>query len=528
MVVGKVSEFIGSLYYLCVTLLRFKNIMKLKNYLLLLALLLAVGVRAQVPTGNKYPKREFRAAWIQAVNGQFRGIPTERLKQTLISQLNSLQGAGINAIIFQVRPEADALYASQHEPWSRFLTGTQGQIPSPMWDPMQFMIEECQKRNMEFHAWINPYRVKTSLKNKLAPEHIYHQHPEWFVTYGDQLYFDPALPESREHICKIVTDIVSRYDVDAIHMDDYFYPYPVNGLDFPDDASFARYGGGFTNKADWRRSNVNVLIKKLHETIRGIKPWVKFGISPFGIYRNQKSDPLGSNTNGLQNYDDLYADVLLWAREGWIDYNIPQIYWEIGHKAADYETLVKWWATHSENRPLFIGQSVPKTVQFADPQNPSINQLPRKMALQRAYQTIGGSCQWYAAAVVENQGRYRDALISEYHKYPALVPVFDFMDDKAPDKVRKMKKVWTEDGYILFWTAPKADTEMDKAVRYVVYRFGNKEKVNLDDPSHIVAITRNPFYKLPYETGKTKCRYVVTALDRLHNESKSVSKKIKL
>ena len=359
MVVGKVSEFIGSLYYLCVTLLRFKNIMKLKNYLLLLALLLVVGVRAQVPSGNKYPKREFRGAWIQAVNGQFRGIPTERLKQILISQLNSLQEAGINAIIFQVRPEADALYASQYEPWSRFLTGTQGQTPSPMWDPMQFMIEECQKRNMEFHAWINPYRVKTSLKNKLAPEHIYHQHPEWFVTYGDQLYFDPALPESREYICKIVTDIVSRYDVDAIHMDDYFYPYPVNGLDFPDDASFARYGGGFTNKADWRRSNVNVLIKKLHETIRGIKPWVKFGISPFGIYRNQKSDPLGSNTNGLQNYDDLYADVLLWAREGWIDYNIPQIYWEIGHKAADYETLVKWWATHSENRPLLFSAFVP-------------------------------------------------------------------------------------------------------------------------------------------------------------------------
>lgn len=271
-----------------------------------------------------------------------------------------------------------------------------------------------------------------------------------------------------------------------------------------------------------------MLIKKLHETIRAVKPWVKFGISPFGIYRNQKSDPLGSDTNGLQNYDDLYADVLLWAREGWIDYNIPQIYWEIGHKAADYETLVKWWATHSENRPLFIGQSVSNTIQHADPKNPSINQLPRKMALQRAYQTIGGSCQWYASAVVENQGRYRDALVSEYHKYPTLIPVFDFMDNKAPGKVRKMKKVWTEDGYVLFWTAPKAETEMDKAVRYVVYRFSGKEKVNLDDPSHIVAITSNPFYRLPYETGKTKHRYVVTALDRLHNESKSVSKKVKL
>ena len=502
--------------------------MNLRKLILLLALFLATGVGAQIQQQSPYPKREFRGAWIQAVNGQFRGIPTEKLKQTLIDQLNSLQGAGINAIIFQVRPEADALYASQLEPWSRFLTGVQGQAPSPYWDPMQFMIDECHKRGMEFHAWINPYRVKTSLKSELAANHLYNIHPEWFVTYNNQLYFDPALPESRRHICMVVADIVSRYDVDAIHMDDYFYPYPAKGVDFPDDASFARYGGGFTNRADWRRSNVNILIQKIHETIRGLKPWVKFGISPFGIYRNEKNDPLGSKTNGLQNYEDLYADVLLWARNGWVDYNIPQIYWQIGHPAADYETLVKWWAKNTENRPLFIGQSVMNTVQNADPKNPSINQLPRKMALERAYQTIGGSCQWPASAVVENAGKYRDALVQEYHKYPALVPVFDFMDDKAPGKVRKVKKVWTEDGYMLFWTAPKAKDEMDRAVQYVVYRFDGKEKVNIDDASHIVAITRNNFYKLPYDDGKTKYRYVVTALDRLHNESKSVSKKVKL
>ena len=502
--------------------------MNLRKLILLLALFLATGVGAQIQQQSPYPKREFRGAWIQAVNGQFRGIPTEKLKQTLIDQLNSLQGAGINAIIFQVRPEADALYASQLEPWSRFLTGVQGQAPSPYWDPMQFMIDECHKRGMEFHAWINPYRVKTSLKSELAANHLYNIHPEWFVTYNNHLYFDPALPESRRHICMVVADIVSRYDVDAIHMDDYFYPYPAKGVDFPDDASFARYGGGFTNRADWRRSNVNILIQKIHETIRGLKPWVKFGISPFGIYRNEKNDPLGSKTNGLQNYDDLYADVLLWARNGWVDYNIPQIYWQIGHPAADYETLVKWWAKNTENRPLFIGQSVMNTVQNADPKNPSINQLPRKMALERAYQTIGGSCQWPASAVVENAGKYRDALVQEYHKYPALVPVFDFMDDKAPGKVRKVKKVWTEDGYMLFWTAPKAKDEMDRAVQYVVYRFDGKEKVNIDDASHIVAITRNNFYKLPYDDGKTKYRYVVTALDRLHNESKSVSKKVKL
>lgn len=502
--------------------------MNLRKLILLLALFLATGVGAQIQQQSPYPKREFRGAWIQAVNGQFRGIPTEKLKQTLIDQLNSLQGAGINAIIFQVRPEADALYASQLEPWSRFLTEVQGQAPSPYWDPMQFMIDECHKRGMEFHAWINPYRVKTSLKSELSPNHLYNIHPEWFVTYNNQLFFDPALPESRRHICMVVADIVSRYDVDAIHMDDYFYPYPAKGMDFPDDASFARYGGGFTNRADWRRSNVNILIQKIHETIRGLKPWVKFGISPFGIYRNEKNDPLGSKTNGLQNYDDLYADVLLWARNGWVDYNIPQIYWQIGHPAADYETLVKWWAKNTENRPLFIGQSVMNTIQNADPKNPSMNQLPRKMALERAYQTIGGNCQWPASAVVENAGKYRDALVQEYHKYPALVPVFDFMDDKAPGKVRKVKKVWTEDGYMLFWTPPKAKDEMDRAVQYVVYRFGDKEKVNIDDASHIVAVTRNNFYKLPYKDGKNKYRYVVTALDRLHNESKSVSKKVKL
>ncbi|KAB4249584.1 glycoside hydrolase family 10 protein [Bacteroides uniformis] len=503
--------------------------MRVKSLLCVFFLLLmAGGVFAQVQTGSAYPKREFRAAWIQSVNGQFRGMPTEKLKQNLIGQLNSLQKAGINAIIFQVRPEADALYASRLEPWSRFLTGVQGKAPEPYWDPMQFMIDECHKRGMEFHAWINPYRTKTTLKSELAPNHVYNIHPEWFVTYGDQLYFDPALPESRRHICMVVSDIVSRYDVDAIHMDDYFYPYPIKGKDFPDDASFARFGGGFSNKGDWRRSNVNVLIKKLHETIREIKPWVKFGVSPFGIYRNESSDPLGSKTKGLQNYDDLYADVLLWAREGWIDYNIPQIYWHIGHPVADYETLVKWWARNTENRPLFIGQSVMNTVQNAAPKNPSINQLPRKMALQRGYQTIGGSCQWPASAVVENAGKYRDALIAEYHKYPALPPVFDFMDNEAPAKVRKMKPVWTEDGYILFWTAPKYKEEMNRAVQYVVYRFNDKEKVNIDDPSHIVAITRDNFYKLPYEDGKTKYRYVVTALDRLHNESKSVGKKIKL
>ena len=463
--------------------------------LLLIALLFTFVVSAQ----TRYPKREFRGAWIQCVNGQFQGMPTEKIQRLLINQLNSLQGAGINAIIFQVRAEADALYKSSYEPWSRFLTGVQGRVPSPYWDPMQFLIDECHNKN-----------------------------PERFVNYAGQLYFDPALPENRKYICKIVRDIVTRYDVDAIHMDDYFYPYPNPGEDFPDHVSFAQYGRGYSNKADWRRDNVNVLIKEIHETVRECKPWVKFGVSPFGIYRNKKNDPNGSDTRGLQNYDDLYADVLMWINNGWVDYNIPQIYWEIGHPAADYDNLIHWWARHAASRPLFIGQDVMRTVNKADARNPLQNQMPAKMKLQRSLPTVQGSCQWYAAAVVDNAGNYRTMLEKEYHRYPALIPESPFMDDKAPGKVKKVKMVWTYEGPVLFWTAPKAKDEMDKAVQYVVYRFDKKEKVNLDDASHIVAITRDHFYPLPYNDGKTKYQYVVTALDRLHNESKGTKKKVKL
>ena len=497
--------------------------MKIKTLLTLLFACAILVLHAQ-----EYPKREFRGAWIQAVNGQFQGMSPQKMQETLISQLNILQEAGINAIIFQIRPEADALYASKYEPWSRFLTGVQGKAPNPYWDPLQFMIDECHKRNMELHAWINPYRAKTKGTASVAGNHPTKLYPDRFIEYDGQLYFDPGFPENRAYICRIVKDILERYDVDAIHMDDYFYPYPSPGKTIRDDVSFAQYGTGYANREDWRRNNVNQLIKEMHETIRATKPWVKFGISPFGIYRNQKNDPNGSQTNGLQNYDDLYADILLWVNNGWVDYNIPQVYWEIGHPAADYQELVKWWATHADNRPLFIGQDVMRTVKNADLQNPNIHQQARKMQLQRSYPAIEGSCQWYAAAVVDNPGNYRTTLTRYYHRYPALQPLYPFIDKKAPGKVRKVKDIWMSDGYVLFWTAPKAKTEMDKAIEYVVYRFKKGEKRDIEDASKIVCITRDTFYKLPYEDGESTYYYVITALDRLQNESKAVKKKIKL
>lgn len=481
------------------------------------------GIRA-----NEYPKREFRGAWIQAVNGQFIGMSPAQMQATLISQLDALSRAGINAVIFQVRPEADALYASFYEPWSRYLTGVQGVPPEPYWDPLQFMVEQCHRRGMEIHAWINPYRAKTKGTTELGLKHPYKSYPERFVWYDGMLIFNPALKENRDYICNIVTDIVKRYDIDGLHIDDYFYPYPVGGLEFDDEHSFQADPRGFTDKNDWRRDNVNLLIEQLFHTIRSVKPWVKFGISPFGIYRNQRNSPTGSLTNGLQNYDDLYADILLWIDKGWVDYCIPQLYWEIGHKAADYATLVEWWAKYADGRPLFIGQDVVRTVKALDLEDSSRNQQARKMDLQRSFQSIDGSCQWPASAVAENLEGYATALETKYHRWLSLQPCYPFIDNKSPKRVKRLGVIWTDDGPVLCWTPPKYKTEMDRPVKYVVYRFGPGEKIDLDDATHIVGFTKQPFFPLVYQGGKVKYTYVVTALDRLQNESRPRKENIKL
>ena len=492
-----------------------------KTILLTVALMLAVAVGAQ-------KKREMRGAWIQCVNGQFQGIGTAKMQQTLTYQLDELQRDGVNVIIFQVRPECDALYESKLEPWSRFLTGQQGKAPSPYWDPLKWMIEECHKRGMELHAWINPYRAKTKGTKMLASNHISVRKPMNCFAYDELFILNPGIAENRDYICEVAKDIVTRYDVDGIHMDDYFYPYPVKGEGIPDDELFYDNSNGLKNQNDWRRYNVNLFIEQFYKTVHAAKSWVKVGISPFGIYRNKRNSEIGSNTNGLQNYDDLYADILLWVNNGWLDYCVPQIYWEIGNKAADYDTLIHWWNQYASARPLVIGEDVERTVKYRDPKNPNVHQLSAKMALHQQLPNVQGSVLWYAKAVVDNVGNYGTSLRQTYWRYPALQPAMPFIDDKAPGKVRKMKPIWTSDGYVLFWTAPKGDDWNDQAVKYVVYRFGAKEKINTNDPSKICAITTQPFYKLPYVDGKEKWVYVVTALDRLQNESKAVKKKIKL
>ena len=475
---------------------------------------------------NAQHKREFRGAWIQAVNGQWVGMGTARMQQTLTYQLNELQKDGVNAIIFQVRPECDALYKSSIEPWSRFLTSTQGVAPQPYWDPLAWMIQECHKRGMELHAWINPYRAKTKTTNELASNHVAIKHPEWIFTYDGLYLLNPAIPACRDYICEVVRDIVKRYDIDGLHIDDYFYPYPVAGVPIPDDREFRTYNNGYTNRGDWRRNNVTLFMEQLYNTIKQEKPWVKFGVSPFGIYRNKKNSAIGSNTNGLQNYDDLYADVLFWDANGWMDYCVPQLYWEIGHPAADYDELIRWWNRHITRSDLYIGEDVERTVKKADPNNPSRHQLPAKMWLHQQLPRVKGTVLWYAKAAVDNIGNYGSLLRNNYWSTPALQPVMEHIDHKAPKKPRKVKLLDFDGQRVVFWQPPRGRGWKDEAVKYVVYRFDKGERINLDNTSHLVAVTVNTFYEIP-ATAPIPSVYVVTALDRLQNESKGVKVKVK-
>lgn len=496
-----------------------------KHVFTFIALMLFMSVSATA--GNK--KREFRGAWMQFVNGMYLGMSTSQIQQMLLQQLDALQKDGANAIIFQVRGECDALYQSSIEPWSRYLTGVQGQPPSPYWDPLQWMIEQCHRRGMELHAWINPYRARMKTPAVLAPNHILNTHPERAFEYGGLYVLNPGQKENREYILSVVDDIVKRYDIDGMHIDDYFYPYPKGGRAIPDDREYQLYNNGIQNRGDWRRYNVDTFVKEMGEHIHALKPWVKFGVSPFGIYRNKKSDPLnGSETNGLQNYDDLYADILKWVNNGWIDYCVPQIYWEIGNKAADYQTLIYWWNRYAVGRPLYIGEDVERTVRNADPQNPQSHQLSAKHALHEACKNVKGSVLWYAKSVTQNPGNYETVLRTDYWRYPALQPLMPFLDDKAPKKPGKVKPVWTSDGYILFWTAPKAKSWGDEVRKFVVYRFGKHEKIDIDNPSKILKITTDTHLVLPYDKGTERYTYVVTSLDRVGNESKAARKKVKL
>ena len=386
----------------------------MKFYLLLFTILFALGSTAQIVA-----KPEFRAVWVATVdNIDWPDSPTiyaHLQKAAFLKLLNMHQRNGMNAIIVQVRPAADAFYPSPFEPWSQWLTGVQGQAPFPYYDPLEFMITETHKRGMEFHAWMNPYRAVFSITNSsITATHITRQHPEWFITYGDKKYFDPGNKDVQRYVTNVVKDVVKRYQVDAVHFDDYFYPYRIAGKEFPDDAKYRQYGNGMS-KDTWRRSNTDSIIVMLGKAIKETNKKCRFGISPFGVWRNASVDSMGSNTKaGQTNYDDLYADILLWLRMGWIDYVTPQLYWEIDHKLADFNTLADWWASHSYGKDCYIGIGYYRANSNAAWKDKT--QLPKQIQKIRSLPALKGMAFYSSKVFEKNPNGWNDTLRLNYFK----------------------------------------------------------------------------------------------------------------
>lgn len=490
---------------------------------ILIFLFIAIG------TYSQQKKREMRAVWIATVANidwpSQRTLTSKMQREEMRAMLDKLQKNNINAIVMQIRPTADSFYPSPLEPWSHWLTGKQGEKPNTFYDPLQFIIDEAHKRCIDVHVWLNPYRVTNSYNlNVLSKNHLYYKNKDLFVKYGGKYYFEPGLDETREFLNRVVEDVVERYDIDAIHFDDYFYPYRVADEEFPDESTFRKYPRGFApnQKDDWRRNNVNMVIAELQQTIKNIKPWVEFGISPFGVWRNDNVDPTGSATRaGVQNYDDLYADILKWLKEGTIDYVVPQLYWEIGKKVADYEILAKWWSENSFGKNLYIGLYAS---QLGSPDANSAwrkgNELARQLKLNTIHPQIDGAVYFSAKAFVKNPQGLNDSLQNNYYRYPAICPINRNINGEAsaqPQNIRIVKD--GSDAYLLW---DRVDEEGGcKVAYYVVYAFKGKAVGDMNNPSAIIARTTENCIDLREINQKFKgnCTFVVTAINRFKHES---------
>jgi len=498
----------------------------MKKIVLLVFGILVLGT-ALLATAQVSPKREFRGVWIATVSNidwpSRNTLTPDQQRAEYINILNQHQRSGINAVVVQVRSSCDAMYPSSLEPWSQWLTGRQGQAPQPLYDPLLFMISEARRRGMEFHAWFNPYRAVSDARTaNLAPNHIAVTQPTWIRSYGNLRLLDPGLPEVRAYVTRVVMDVVRRYDIDAVHFDDYFYPYPETGVVFNDDSTFLRHARGFTNRNDWRRDNIDLLIKNVSDSIRSAKAWVKFGVSPFGIWQNRgTSTPLGSDTRGLQSFSDIFADSRKWAQQGWVDYSAPQLYWSIGFSAARYEVLVPWWAQNSFGRHLYVGQGAYRINTTTDPNWLNANEVPRQIRLNRTYPEVNGSLFFSSKSVVGNPLAFQDSLRRDFYRLPALIPSMPWKD-ATPPAAPTLSASMSSQGVRLQWTRPDATAPLDRVRQFVLYRFAGNQAVDLNRAEFIRSITPNDttsFLDVPGNLADTRFTYVVTAVDRLYNES---------
>ncbi|WP_103960177.1 family 10 glycosylhydrolase [Nonomuraea solani] len=473
---------------------------------------------AACATDPATPKRQLRGMWISSVANidwpSRTGLSVSAQQAEFRAWLDLAVAKRMNAVFVQVRPTADAFWPSTYEPWSQWLTGTQG--GNPGYDPMAFMVSEAHARNLEFHAWFNPYRVANHADpSRLVSTHPARQHPDWRFAYDGKLYYNPGIPEVRDFIEDAIMDAVSRYDVDGVHLDDYFYPYPVSGQAIPDSAAYTKYGGSFGNVADWRRENVNLLVRELDQRIHTAKPHVSFGISPFGIWRNSGTDPLGSRTSGLQSYDAIYADSRKWIKQGWVDYLAPQIYWHIGFSSAAYEVLTAWWSdvVKGTDVQLVVGQAAYRagaSGQEAAWQDAA--ELSDHLTDNRKHPEVAGDIFFSAKDVKADRIGAMTRVVNAHYSRPTLLPARGSASAPAVPVISSATAV--SNGVQLAWTG--------SATSYAVYRVNGTpsaaDPCAFADARNLVTTTRQKTFTDTTATGSAYT-YYVTALNRTHQES---------
>ncbi len=386
------------------------------------------------------PEREFRGFWVATVvnidwpkNGN---DAVDKQKSDYLKILDFYQDLNFNAAIVQLRTAGDAFYDSEFAPWSRFLSGVEGKAPETGESLLKWMIDETHQRGMEFHAWLNPYRATFDLKTEiLSPTHDYFLHPEWMLKYGKKYYYNPGLPQVRKRMVSVIDEIVTNYEVDAIHFDDYFYPYTIKGEVFKDSLTYANHRLPNQSLDDWRRSNMDSLIKNSFETIKKRKSWVQFGVSPFGVWKNKSTDPKGSDTQaGQTTYENLYADPILWMEQGWLDYLVPQVYWSMDLPVASHRKIVDWWANNTTNTNLYIGNGTYKIRNNSDKAWDHKKELPNQLLLARKTEEVEGNVFFSAKSLMNNNEDVVKFLKKKYYKTPAMPPALPGVKISMPEK----------------------------------------------------------------------------------------------
>jgi len=494
------------------------------HWILLLALLQTAFV-LNCHSPRTY-KREFRAVWVATIHNidwpSQKGLSTAQQQAEFIQLIERHRRMGMNAVIVQVRASGDAFYLSGYEPWSEWLSGTQGQAPQPFYDPLEFMIAETHRRGMEFHAWINPFRgVSHTRFSSVAPDHISRQQPGWFFQFKNTLYFNPGIPAVRQYLCDVVRQIVACYDVDGIHFDDYFYPYRKPGELLADAHTFRKYGKGFTDIEAWRRDNIDQFIHQVADSIRALKPYVKFGVSPIGIWRNKRDDPRGSNSHSFASYDMAYADVRKWLQQGWIDYVAPQLYWSTAHQGANYEELIQWWADNAFGRHVYVGHAMFKVKNEPSGGWKNPLELPRQLHILRSMPRIQGSIFYSANSFEGNPYQVEQLLEEDFYRYPALPPAMPWKDALPPLPPWEVHISYEQELPVIRWRRPIAAADGQRPLRYVVYGFPSGKAVDLSRPEFIRAIQADTLFTDSLGMQQAGYRYAITALDRLHNESEA-------